>query len=75
MQSDNHVLSFFFVLQVVWEKDLAVDSPIPWYSPLDTSRVSLSSFRLTTLGRFITKNMVSFIWTIYYYHFSNGIFL
>ncbi|KAL3815098.1 hypothetical protein ACJIZ3_016366 [Penstemon smallii] len=44
--------------EVVWEKDLAVDSPIPWYLPLDTSHFSLSSFRLTAIGRFITKNMV-----------------
>ncbi|XXG56484.1 hypothetical protein AAC387_Pa03g3879 [Persea americana] len=44
--------------EVIWEKDLAVDSPLPWYLPLDTSHFSLSSFRLTTVGRFITKNMV-----------------
>ncbi|XP_073023292.1 cycloartenol-C-24-methyltransferase isoform X1 [Primulina eburnea] len=44
--------------EVVWEKDLAVDSPVPWYLPLDKSHFSLSSFRLTAIGRFITKNMV-----------------
>ncbi|KAF4361017.1 hypothetical protein F8388_016826 [Cannabis sativa] len=33
--------------EVVWEKDLAVDSPVPWYLPLDKSHFSLSSFRLT----------------------------
>ncbi|CAA2958172.1 cycloartenol-C-24-methyltransferase [Olea europaea subsp. europaea] len=44
--------------EVVWEKDLAVDSPLPWYLPLDKSHFSLSSFRLTAIGRFITKNMV-----------------
>ncbi|RWR77735.1 cycloartenol-C-24-methyltransferase [Cinnamomum micranthum f. kanehirae] len=44
--------------EVVWEKDLAVDSPLPWYLPLDTSNFSLSSFRSTAVGRFITKNMV-----------------
>ncbi|XP_077213801.1 cycloartenol-C-24-methyltransferase-like [Tasmannia lanceolata] len=44
--------------EVIWEKDLALDSPVPWYLPLDTSRFSLSSFRLTTLGRLITRNMV-----------------
>ena len=47
--------------QVVWEKDLAVNSPVPWYLPLDKSHFSLSSFRLTAIGRFITKNMVSVI--------------
>ncbi|KAL0728167.1 hypothetical protein Bca4012_024260 [Brassica carinata] len=44
--------------EVVWEKDLAEDSPVPWYLPLDKNHFSLSSFRLTAVGRFITKNMV-----------------
>ncbi|PQQ04956.1 Cycloartenol-C-24-methyltransferase -like protein [Prunus yedoensis var. nudiflora] len=44
--------------EVIWENDLAVDSPQPWYLPLDKSRISFSSFRLTAVGRFITKNMV-----------------
>ncbi|KAF9598103.1 hypothetical protein IFM89_024448 [Coptis chinensis] len=44
--------------KVIWEKDLAEESPLPWYLPLDTSRLSFSSFRLTTVGRFITTNMV-----------------
>ncbi|XP_058788531.1 cycloartenol-C-24-methyltransferase [Vicia villosa] len=44
--------------EVIWEKDLAVDSPVPWYTPLDASYFSFSSFRLTTLGRLFTKNMV-----------------
>ncbi|KAL3647009.1 hypothetical protein CASFOL_009181 [Castilleja foliolosa] len=39
-------------------KDLAKDSPIPWYLPMDTSQLSLSSFRLTAIGRFFTRNMV-----------------
>ncbi|CAK9187437.1 unnamed protein product [Ilex paraguariensis] len=44
--------------EVIREKDLAVGSPVPWYLPLDKSHFSLSSFRLTAMGRFITKNMV-----------------
>ncbi|KAG4947778.1 hypothetical protein AAZX31_15G258000 [Glycine max] len=44
--------------EVIWEKDLAVDSPLPWYLPLDKSHFSLSSFRLTAVGRLFTKNMV-----------------
>ncbi|KAJ6749799.1 hypothetical protein OIU85_000433 [Salix viminalis] len=40
--------------EVIWEKDVAVASPIPWYLPLD----SLSSFRVTAVGRFITRNMM-----------------
>jgi sterol 24-C-methyltransferase len=46
-------------MKVIWDKDLAEDSPLPWYLPLDPSRFSLSSFRLTTVGRIITRNMVS----------------
>jgi len=45
-------------MQVVWDKDLAEDSPLPWYLPLDPSRFSLSSFRLTSVGRMITRTMV-----------------
>ncbi|XP_074559949.1 cycloartenol-C-24-methyltransferase 1-like isoform X2 [Curcuma longa] len=44
--------------EVIWEKDLATDSPLPWYLPLDTSRFSITSFRLTAFGRFITRTMV-----------------
>ncbi|KAL7234341.1 hypothetical protein ACSBR1_017857 [Camellia fascicularis] len=44
--------------EVIWDKDLAADSPIPWYLPLDKSHFSLSSFRLTAVGRFVTRNMV-----------------
>ncbi|KAI3699584.1 hypothetical protein L2E82_43994 [Cichorium intybus] len=47
--------------EVIWEQDLAKDSPLPWYLPLDTSHYSLSSFdcfRLTATGLFITKNVV-----------------
>ncbi|KAH6803498.1 sterol methyltransferase 1 [Perilla frutescens var. frutescens] len=45
--------------EIVWEKDLAVDSPVPWYLPIDASYFSLSSFRLTALGRFFTRNLVA----------------
>ncbi|CAJ1934217.1 unnamed protein product [Sphenostylis stenocarpa] len=44
--------------EVIWEKDLAIDSPVPWYFPLDTSHFSLNSFRLTAVGRFFTRNSV-----------------
>ncbi|XP_043692321.1 cycloartenol-C-24-methyltransferase-like isoform X2 [Telopea speciosissima] len=44
--------------QILWEKDLALDSPLPWYLPLDTSHLSLSSVRLTAPARFITNVMV-----------------
>ncbi|XP_009626683.1 cycloartenol-C-24-methyltransferase 1-like [Nicotiana tomentosiformis] len=45
--------------QVIWDKDLAEDSPVPWYFPLDTSHFSFSSFPLTALGRLLTRNLVS----------------
>ncbi|KAF2319614.1 hypothetical protein GH714_017597 [Hevea brasiliensis] len=43
---------------VIWSKDLAASSPVPWYLPLDKNHFSLSSFRLTAIGRFFTRNMV-----------------
>ncbi|KAF8398359.1 hypothetical protein HHK36_017286 [Tetracentron sinense] len=43
--------------EVIWEKDLAVDSSLPWYLPLDKSHFSLSSFCLTAVGRLFTKIM------------------
>lgn len=57
--SDN---LYLFFPKVIWEKDLAVGSPVPWYLPLDKSHFSLSSFRLTAVGRLITKNMVRGLW-------------
>lgn len=60
-------VSSFLWPKVIWEKDLAKDvkeSPLPWYLPLDKSRISLSSFRLTAVGRVFTKNMV---WFLRYY--------
>ncbi|KAK3223927.1 hypothetical protein Dsin_010952 [Dipteronia sinensis] len=44
--------------EIIWEKDLATESPVTWYLPLDTSHFSLSTFRLTAVGRFCTKNLV-----------------
>nr|XP_009394726.1 PREDICTED: cycloartenol-C-24-methyltransferase 1 isoform X2 [Musa acuminata subsp. malaccensis] len=44
--------------EVISEKDLAADSPVSWYLPLDTSQFSITSFRLTSFGRFITRTMV-----------------
>ncbi|XP_057836663.1 cycloartenol-C-24-methyltransferase [Cryptomeria japonica] len=44
--------------EVLFEEDRALLSPLPWYLPLDTSQFSLSSFRTTSLGRFLTRNMV-----------------
>ena len=57
----RRVLSLFlFSIKVIWEKDLAVDSPLPWYMPLDKRHFSLSGFRTTGVGRFISRNMVRF---------------
>ncbi|XP_023764165.1 cycloartenol-C-24-methyltransferase-like [Lactuca sativa] len=49
--------------EIIWEKDLAKDSPLPWYLPLDTSQFSLGNFLVTPVGRFFTRNMVkAFEW-------------
>ncbi|GFY90477.1 sterol methyltransferase 1 [Actinidia rufa] len=42
----------------IWAKDLTEESPLPWYLPFDSSQFSLSSFRVTTVGRFVTRNML-----------------
>ncbi|KAG4966749.1 hypothetical protein JHK87_032400 [Glycine soja] len=44
--------------EVIWEKDLAVDSPVPWYFHLDASHFSLSTFPLTSIGRFFTRSLI-----------------
>ncbi|XP_030926837.1 cycloartenol-C-24-methyltransferase-like isoform X3 [Quercus lobata] len=44
--------------EIIWEEDFAVNSPLPWYLPLDKNQFSLASFRVTAFGRFITRNMV-----------------
>ncbi|XP_024531027.1 cycloartenol-C-24-methyltransferase 1 [Selaginella moellendorffii] len=44
--------------EILVEDDLAKTSPLPWYLPIDPGRFSLSSFRLTRLGRFFTRNLV-----------------
>ena len=55
------VTTYLFILpKDMWEKDLAMDSPIPCYLPSDKSHLPLSSFLLTAVGSFITRNMVRF---------------
>lgn len=44
--------------EVIWEKDLAADTAVPWYLPLDKDHFSLSNFRLTAIGRFFTRTLV-----------------
>ncbi|ERN00849.1 cycloartenol-C-24-methyltransferase [Amborella trichopoda] len=44
--------------EVLWEKDLGTTSPVPWYLPLDPNHFSLSNFRSTVPGRFLTRNLV-----------------
>jgi len=50
--------------EVLMEEDLAATSPVPWYQPLDPTHISLTTFRLTPVGRFITRNMVSILETL-----------
>ncbi|KAK7830470.1 cycloartenol-c-24-methyltransferase [Quercus suber] len=61
----NYVKHSFNVLlicvKIIWEEDVAVNSPLPWYLPLDKNQFSLASFRVTAFGRFITRNMVKIL--------------
>lgn len=50
--------------QVMEECDLSSTSPVPWYSPLDPSQFSISTFRLTLVGRTITRLLVWFLESI-----------
>lgn len=47
--------------EIFWDKDIAIDSPLPWYLPLDKSHFSLSNVRVTAFGRFFTRNMVKIL--------------
>ncbi|XP_024395494.1 cycloartenol-C-24-methyltransferase 1 [Physcomitrium patens] len=44
--------------EILMEEDLAKHSQVPWYQPLDPNHFSLSTLRLTPIGRFFTHNMV-----------------
>ncbi|KAL2631246.1 hypothetical protein R1flu_015932 [Riccia fluitans] len=50
--------------EVLRSEDLDKTSQVSWYEPLDTSRWSLSSFRLTKVGRFLTCNFVKGLETL-----------
>ncbi|KAJ6670856.1 METHYLTRANSFERASE [Salix viminalis] len=41
--------------EVMWSKDLAVGSPLPWYLPLDKTHFSLSSFRFNSCREILYK--------------------
>lgn len=47
------------LLKVMLVKDLAEDSPIPWYQHVEPSHFSLTSFQCTRVGHFITRSIVS----------------
>ncbi|KAJ4760616.1 Methyltransferase [Rhynchospora pubera] len=44
--------------EVIWEEDRAESSSVPWYLPMDKGQFSLSSFRLTAIGRLFTRTLV-----------------
>uniref|UniRef100_A0A061S3D5 Methyltransferase n=1 Tax=Tetraselmis sp. GSL018 TaxID=582737 RepID=A0A061S3D5_9CHLO len=44
--------------ELLESQDLTKTAEVPWYEPLDPSRLSLSSFRTTAIGRAVTRNMV-----------------
>lgn len=45
--------------EVMLVKDLAEDSPIPWYQHVEPSHFSLTSFQCTRVGHFITRSIVN----------------
>nr|AAX96798.1 hypothetical protein LOC_Os11g19140 [Oryza sativa Japonica Group]ABA92789.1 hypothetical protein LOC_Os11g19140 [Oryza sativa Japonica Group] len=44
---------------VILAKDMAEESPLPWYQPLDPSQLSLTHFQFTRIGRFLGQTLVS----------------
>uniref|UniRef100_A0A2P2PQD1 Methyltransferase n=1 Tax=Rhizophora mucronata TaxID=61149 RepID=A0A2P2PQD1_RHIMU len=44
--------------EVIWSKDMAGDSPVPWYSPIDTSHFSLGNFRRSAIGISLIRTIV-----------------
>lgn len=44
--------------EILMEEDLAKNSQVPWYQPLDYNHYSLSTLKLTPVGRFFTHTMV-----------------
>uniref|UniRef100_A0A0E0F4W4 Methyltransferase n=1 Tax=Oryza meridionalis TaxID=40149 RepID=A0A0E0F4W4_9ORYZ len=45
--------------EVISVKDMAEESPLPWYQPLDPSQLSLTHFQFTRIGRFLGQTLVS----------------
>eukprot|EP00245_Coleochaete_scutata_P013528 TRINITY_DN5533_c0_g1_i1.p1 TRINITY_DN5533_c0_g1~~TRINITY_DN5533_c0_g1_i1.p1 ORF type:complete len:360 (+),score=77.73 TRINITY_DN5533_c0_g1_i1:126-1205(+) len=50
--------------EIIEAIDLCNTAEVPWYAPLDPSNFSLSSFRLSAIGRFVTKIMVWWLETL-----------
>ncbi|CAM6128200.1 unnamed protein product [Calypogeia fissa] len=50
--------------EIIRVEDLVKTAEVSWYQPLDPDHFSLSSFRLTRLGRFFTRNMVKCLETL-----------
>lgn len=63
VQDDDDVFGLVvwpLIDQILMEEDLAKHSQVPWYQPLDPNHFSLSTLRLTPIGRFFTHNMVCY---------------
>ncbi|EEE51997.1 hypothetical protein OsJ_33689 [Oryza sativa Japonica Group] len=43
---------------VILAKDMAEESPLPWYQPLDPSQLSLTHFQFTRIGRFLGQTLL-----------------
>lgn len=50
--------------KVLEASDLSLTADIPWYEPINPTRLSVSTFRTTTIGRFCTRVMVNVLETL-----------
>ncbi|EEC68040.1 hypothetical protein OsI_35865 [Oryza sativa Indica Group] len=44
--------------EVILAKDMAEESPLPWYQPLNPSQLSLTHFQFTRIGRFLGQTLL-----------------
>lgn len=50
--------------KVLESSDLTLTADVPWYEPINPTRLSVSSFRTTRVGRLLTRGMVSVLETL-----------
>ncbi|KAG6777442.1 hypothetical protein POTOM_017263 [Populus tomentosa] len=52
----SYMFYYSIMFEVIWDKDVAVGSPLAWYLPHDKNQFSLGSLRVSAVGPFITRN-------------------